>query len=239
MIFPSPSWGKDAQFHPVMGSQDRVLRSRGDRVPYVGLLVLSDEELVAELQDGNADAFAVVFKRYHRLVHVVALRVLRDAAEAEDLTQAIFLEVYKKVGQFDPARGSLKAWLLQHVHSRAINRRNYFLVRQFHNHVDLDKVEEEVGFWSPRNLPTQETIHLTSEALSVLPEAQKRTIQMVFFEGLSFRDIAERTNETFSNVRHHYYRGLERLRACLERDVKTAQAEPSVMPLGVIRRVET
>ena len=64
-----------------------------------------------ELAAGNTDAFAVVFKRHHRLVHVTALQILRDAGEAEDLTQTVFLEVYRRLGQFDPARGIIKVWL--------------------------------------------------------------------------------------------------------------------------------
>lgn len=59
---------------------------------YHDLLKSSDEQLMRELQAGNADAFAVVFDRYHRLVLVTALRILHDAGEAEDLTQTIFLE---------------------------------------------------------------------------------------------------------------------------------------------------
>ncbi len=222
-----------------MGFQERALSGSRERIPYAALLALRDEELIAELLDGNADAFAVVFKRYHRLVHVIALRVLRDAGEAEDLTQAVFLEIYRKVGQFDPGRGSLKVWLLQHAHSRAINRRNYLFVRQFHNQVEIGGVEEEAALWSPRDLPMQEAIQLTSEVLATLSEVQRQTIRMFFFEGLSLKDIAERTNETFSNVRHHYYRGLERLRSFLEPALETENPKRSVVPLGVVRRVQT
>lgn len=210
-----------------------------DRIPYAELLALTDEQLIQELQAGNTDAFAVVFKRYHRLVHIVALRVLRDAGEAEDLTQAVFLEIYQKVGQFDPERGTLKVWLLQHAHSRTINRLNYLLVRQFHNQVGLDAVEEQHWLWSPRDLALQETVHLTGEALAALPEAQRQTIQMFFFDGLTLKDIAERRNETVANVRHHYYRGLDRLRCFFEPEVQTETPKGSVLRLGDIRRVQT
>ena len=228
-----------AQSHEVMGVQEAVFGDYRDRIPYAELLALSDEQLIEELQTGNADAFAVVFKRYHRLVHLVALRVLRDAGEAEDLTQAVFLEIYEKVGQFDPARGTLRVWLLQHAHSRTINRRNYLLVRQFHNHVELNAVEEEHWLWSPRHLAMQEAVHLTGEALAALPDAQRQTIQMFFFDGLTFKDIAKRRNETLANVRHHYYRGLDRLRSFFEPEVQTETPKGSVLRLGEIRRVQT
>ncbi len=56
---------------------------------------------------------------------------------------------------------------------------------------------------------------MVNEALAMLNQPQRQTIEMAFFEGLTFRDIAERTGQTFTNVRHHYYRGLQRLRECL------------------------
>ena len=81
---------------------------RGDRLFYSELLRLSDDSLMQEVCAGNDDAFAVVFKRYHHLVQTVALRILRDAAEAEDMTQAVFLEIFRNAAQFDCQRGSLK-----------------------------------------------------------------------------------------------------------------------------------
>lgn len=211
---------------------------RSDRTSYAQLLRFSDERLIRELQAGNTDAFAVIFKRYHRLIHVTALNILRDAAEAEDVTQVVFLEIYRKVEQFDSARGSLKVWLLQYAYSRSMNRRNYLLVRQVHGARERTAMEEE-GIWSPSRLPLQETAQLTNEALATLPEAHKRTIEMFFFEGLTLREIAERQNESLSNVRHQYYRGLERLRATLESRGRRVDGKPPVVPLGVTQRVGT
>jgi RNA polymerase sigma-70 factor (ECF subfamily) len=213
---------------------EAVRGGSSDRISYPKLLAFSDEQLILEMHAGNTDAFAVIFKRYHRLVHLVALRVLRDAGEAEDLTQTVFLEIYRKLGQFDPARGTLKVWLLQHAQSRSVNRRNYLLVRQFHNQVDLAAVADEPGLWSPRRLPVQETNQVTNEVLSALPEAQRQTIGMYFFEGLSLKEIAQRRHETFSNVRHHYYRGLERLRFYLEKGIRHEAENSSVVPSGEV-----
>lgn len=205
---------------------------RRNRVPYAELLTLADEGLVQEMHAGNTDAFAVIFKRYHRLVHVTALNILRDAGEAEDLTQTVFLEIYRRLGQFDPARGTLKVWLLQHAYSRSMHRRNYLLVRRFHNQVELREAEEKDSHWSPARLQPPEAVRLTTQAMTVLPEAQRETIQMFFFEGLTFKEIAERRNEKFSNVRHHYYRGLERLRSYLENGAVEEGAGPSLVPFG-------
>lgn len=187
-----------------------------DRISYTDLLTLDDERVMQQLQSGNTDAFAVVFKRYHRLVHVTALHILRDAAEAEDVTQSVFLEIYRKAGQFDSARGTLKVWLLQYAYSRSTNRLNYLLVRHAYNKTEVSAIDEADSFWSPTRLHPQETSRLTTQALEALSDAQRQTIKMFFFEGLDFKEIARRRNEKFSNVRHHYYRGLQRLRLYLE-----------------------
>jgi RNA polymerase sigma-70 factor, ECF subfamily len=210
-----------------------VSGERQGRTPYADLLALSDERIMQEQQTGNTDAFAVIFKRYHRLVHVTALHILRDASEAEDLTQSVFLEVYRKAGQFDARRGTLKVWLLQYAYSRSINRRNYLVVRHAYYGADVNAIDEEASLWSPSRLQFQETSRLATEALEALSGAQKQTIEMFFFQGLNFKEIAQRRNEKFSNVRHHYYRGLERLRSYLEtRPDREQQAEQVSLERG-------
>jgi RNA polymerase sigma-70 factor (ECF subfamily) len=173
----------------------------------------SDDEVLVELRAGNQEAFGVIFERYHRLVYSTALRFLRDAGEAEDLTQSVFLEAFQKLGQFDPARGTLKVWLLQVAYSRSINRRNYLMVRRLHPSGTVNDVLDETALWAAARTPDQDASRLSRELLRELPDAQRSTIEMVFFEDLTFAEIAERRHETYSAVRHHYYRGLTRLRA--------------------------
>jgi RNA polymerase sigma-70 factor, ECF subfamily len=215
-----------------MACENLVSGEFRDRVPYAELLNLADELLMQEMRAGNTDAFAVIFKRYHRLVHVTALNILRDAGEAEDLTQTVFLEIYRRMGQYDPARGTLKVWLLQYAYSRSMHRRNYLFVRQFHKQIEFSEMEEKKNLWSPTRLQSQETARLTSEVLSVLSQAQRQTLEMFFFEGLTLKEIAQRRNESFSNVRHRYYRGLERLRSYMENGVHEEGVRPSVVRLG-------
>ena len=150
------------------------------RVSYAELQELCDESLVQEIRTGNADAFALIFKRYHRLVHTTALNILRDAGEAEDLTQTVFLEIYKRVGQFDPARGKLKVWLLQFAYSRSMHRRNYLLVRQFHNHTELNESVEQGSHWQSTRLQPQERVRLTSEILAAFPNRKGAPSKCIF-----------------------------------------------------------
>src|SRR5437762_2245044 len=80
---------------------------------------MSDEDTMEQLRNGHPDALPILFDRFHRLVLKVALRILRDRGEAEDVMQDIFLEIYNKADQFDPARGSTKTWILQYAYHRS------------------------------------------------------------------------------------------------------------------------
>jgi RNA polymerase sigma-70 factor (ECF subfamily) len=175
----------------------------------------SDEEIMTAVREGSGDAFAVVFDRYHRLVLVTALKIVRDVAEAEEVTQNVFFEIYRSADKFDAAKGSLKVWLLQYAYHRSINRRNYLLLRQFYNRPELDDVIFERAVHLSPHLSTQEIARAVKQALETLSDAQRHTIDLVFFQGLTLRDVADKRKETLSNVRNHYYRGLERLRGCL------------------------
>jgi RNA polymerase sigma-70 factor (ECF subfamily) len=194
----------------------------------------SDDEVLAETRAGNFEAFGVIFERYHRLVYSTALRFLRDAGEAEDLTQSVFLEAFQKLGQFDPARGTLKVWLLQFAYSRSANRRNYLMVRRLHPQGPQNETLDENAPWTSPAVVPQDASLLTEQLLRELPEAQRATIEMAFFEDLTFTEIAERRGESFSAVRHHYYRGLTRLRAMLG-EASTAGSSRRV---SVLREVD-
>ncbi len=218
---------------------DQGLGDVPNRIPYAELLTLPDERVMLELLAGNADAFAVVFKRYHRLIYVTAWRIVRDATEAEDLTQSVFLEFYRKAGQFDPAKGILKVWLLQYAYCRSISRRNQILGRPIESVADLEGLERAESLWAPPRLTLQETTRLSAEILAALDEPQRETLRLFFFEGLTMKEIAERRKESFSNVRHHYYRGIERLRSFLENGVEPRDSRQSVVRFAGVRRVAT
>ena len=105
------------------------------------LKVLTDEQLMALLQDGAGDALAVLFDRYQRLVFSIALKIVRDRGEAEDVMQTVFLEIYRSVAQFDPAKGTLKVWLLQFAYHRAFNRKKYLNIRDFYSQESTEDID--------------------------------------------------------------------------------------------------
>src|SRR5271170_7315882 len=143
---------------------------------FAKLKVLSDAELMARLQSGCDDAFAVLFDRYHRLVLSIALKIVRDPGEAEDVMQNVFLDILRSVAQFDPAKGTTKVWVLQYAYHRAINRRQHLNVRQFYNQTSIDEVETQLpGTASPLGgFAPHELRHLIRQGLATVSSAQKR-----------------------------------------------------------------
>jgi len=190
---------------------------------------LSDEEVMAHIQAGHDDALAVLFDRYHRLVVSVAFKILRDLGEAEDVTQVVFLEIYKASAQFDPVRGTTKVWLLQYVYHRSFNRRHYLSLRGLYdNTANPDAVAERSSILHSQARTAMESSHLVKQALGSLNSAQRKVLELAFYEGLTMREISEKTGESFDSARHNYYRGLEKLRTllCRERESGIESASP-------------
>src|SRR5262245_21976595 len=163
-------------------------------------------------------ALAIFLERHHALVLTIAARVLRDTGEAEELAQEIFFEVYQRAAQFDPARGSVKAWLLQYAYHRSYNRYRSLVARRFYDHEALSPALEQPGAADNAargGLTFEEWRHALSQRLSTLTAKQRRAIELVCFEQLTLREVAERTHEPFGAVRHHYYRAIKKLRAGL------------------------
>jgi RNA polymerase sigma-70 factor (ECF subfamily) len=204
------------------------------RAAYARLAQLDDVCVLRELQAGNDDALAILYDRYYNAVLGVGLRVLRDRGEAEDILQNVFLEIADKVGQFDPARGTVLVWILQCAYGRSLNRRNYLLVRRFYANVAMsDLTEFEQGALRLYAEAPQECARFVREALALLNEDQRRTIEMVHFEGLNLKDVAERTEQTFSNTRHQYYRGMAKLRDHLRSVREKLQAKDRHQAAGL------
>lgn len=218
----------------LLGNSDPT---RNDGPTYLRLTDRDDPALVREVVAGNGDALAVLFDRYQPTVLSIALRILRDRGEAEDVLQAIFLEIFQSAAQFDPARGKFSTWIMQYAYHRSINRRNYLLARQFYTSLVMDELtESQQKMLKLYSEPSHECTRFVRQALLVLDERQRRTIEMVHFEGLSLRDVAAQQNESFSNVRHHYYRGLAKLKQHLKSVAQdVSEKSPRVAGMEVTR----
>lgn len=172
----------------------------------------TDEALFEEVSNGSKEALGLLFRRYRRTVLNVAKRILRDESEAEDLCQEVFLLLFQKAKLFDPNKGKASSWIVQIAYHRAVNRRHYLAYRQHYQPSELDV--EQVGTSGPKLLfDGIEAQALLDRVRSQLSSDQRQTLELFFFEGYSLREIAEKTKQSHGQVRHHYYRALERLRA--------------------------
>jgi RNA polymerase sigma-70 factor (ECF subfamily) len=173
---------------------------------------LSDEELMHRVTSGRHDALAILFDRYHRLVFDVAVRIVRDPGEAEEVVQTVFLDVYRAVANFDSRKGILKVWILQYAYHRALHRKRHLASNHFYRWEELEAAIE-VGsgraLWG--ELP--EAVRLAEEMLGNLKSRQRAVIEMTYYEGLTAEEIARRLGESPHVVRHDLHRGLAALRA--------------------------
>jgi RNA polymerase sigma-70 factor, ECF subfamily len=174
----------------------------------------SDEELMAKLRERDSNALDVLFSRYSRLVLGIALRILNDYSEAEEIVQEVFFYVYQKAALFDPARGSAKTWTIQIAFNRSLDRKAHLARRGFYSGTDIASLDDTL--WGKTDLEKEIGAQLNREylqrAFDDLTEMQHRTLELFYFGGLELREISDKLNEPLGNVRHHFYRGLERLR---------------------------
>jgi RNA polymerase sigma-70 factor (ECF subfamily) len=178
-----------------------------------------DLDLVRQLQAGNHDAFTSLFEKYSGMVFSIARRMLQNSSEAEEVVQQVFLDTYRAIHQFDSRKGSYKTWLFQFAYHRTINRKQHLQTKGFYSCEELDEeqlpAELYEGAGQRLRLNSPEVVQLIQQLLSSIPPRQRLAIELTFFEGLTAQEISNRTGETAAAVRHHLYRGLDKLRVAL------------------------
>ena len=181
---------------------------------YQQLGEFSDEQVMAHLSAGHGDAAAVLFDRYSRLVHSIASKIVREHGEAEDVTQEIFVELCKTAAQCDASKGTAKMWIIRLAYRRSLNRRRHLNFRNSHLLQDMGELENtpNAEFVEVQAMTSHESRRLVRQMLASLDAGQRRILELVYFEGLSMRDVADRTGDSFDSVRHRYYRGMRKLR---------------------------
>ena len=180
------------------------------------LTASGDETLMEQLKVGRVDALAVLFNRYRRLVFTVANSILRDSAEAEDLTQDVFIEICRKAQLYDSEKGSVKTWVLQYAYHRSFNRRRYLSLRHSHNSVGQEISQAQPALYGNAACDRVVQHRLCMEALrrgmKALKDKERVVIECVSFEGLTLREASARMRVSYVSARNHYYRGLKKLK---------------------------
>jgi RNA polymerase sigma-70 factor (ECF subfamily) len=170
-----------------------------------------DAQLLDRLRRGEEPAMASLYDRYSRMVYAVALRVLRDAASAEDVLQEVFLGVWRHPERFVATRGNLGGWLAVVARNRSID-----MLRRKRPSEQL----EEIQLASPYNLAAESErnrlMERTRAIIMRLPPEQRKTLEMAFFDGLTHSEIAEMTGDPLGTVKTRIRGALITLRKELE-----------------------
>jgi RNA polymerase sigma-70 factor, ECF subfamily len=150
-----------------------------------------DDELLAErLRSGDREALGLLYDRYAPVAMAVAVRVVSDRDVAEDLVHDAFVAVWQKIERFDPSRGNLRSWLLTIVRNRAIDR-----LRGARPSIEVGEADEQSLLRTGPNPTWEEAVRRSSaaqlrDALAQLPEEQRQAVELAYFGGRTYREIA-------------------------------------------------
>jgi RNA polymerase sigma-70 factor (ECF subfamily) len=151
-----------------------------------------DAVLARRIRSGDREAVGELYDRYAGIAMAVAIRVLRDRGAAEDVVHDAFVAVWQKIDRFDVAHGSLRSWLLTIVRNRAIDR-----LRRVRPAEDVDELDSRSLLRSTPN-PTWDAAiasldrRALAAAVATLPTEQREAVELAYFEGLTYREVAVR-----------------------------------------------
>ncbi len=169
--------------------------------------------LIARIAQGDREAFSRFYDAFARTTFGLIRRVLRDSGPAEEVLQEVFWQVWRDASQFDPRRGSPETWLLMRAKSRAIDMLRSIRRREKTFVMPVDEsVAHPAQPGADAPAAAVEGRGLLESALAQLPAAQRRVIELAFFEGLTQSEIAARLGEPLGTVKTRARLGLERLR---------------------------
>jgi len=167
-----------------------------------------DEVLVAAMAAGDRAALATLYERHASLLLGLALRIVRERREAEDLLHDVFLEAWRTAKDFDPKRGRVRTWLAIRMRSRALDLQKSARVSRNTGDGGLELLVDEADAASPDHGRVR-------RALAELATDQRRVLELAYFEGLSCTEIAERVAIPVGTVKSRIAAGLDRLRSGL------------------------
>jgi RNA polymerase sigma-70 factor, ECF subfamily len=164
--------------------------------------------LVARIRAGDQQAMSELYDRYAKVVYAVALRVLQDAAGAEDVLQDVFLQLWRNPDAFDASRGSLSAWLAVISRHRSIDR-----VRKRRPETDIEDCVIAAGPDLRDETERTLVIEKVRAVLDQMNPDQRQAMELAFFQGLTHTEIAEKTGEPLGTIKTRIRSGLQQLRA--------------------------
>ena len=184
-----------------------------------------DEELLQHIREGCEECFAVLFERHFRHIFAVAYRILRDASEAEDVMQDVFLDIFLRREAYDVARGSPRSWILQFAYFKSLVRRRYLRIRHFYVDDELEEAQE-LRARAPSDLLGMNPMEwdlCVENGINLLDSRQRQSIELIHFHGYTLQEASDIMGISLANTKNLYYRGMKALRGYLVKVELTAR----------------
>ena len=173
--------------------------------------VIADASLIASVRAGDQQAMTALYVRYSSVVYAVSLRVLGDTGRAEDVLQEVFLRLWRNPDAFDASRGNLGAWLAVIARNRAID-----MLRKQRPEDDIGDVVVSVEPDLASETDRARAAERVRAILGAMPSAQRKALEMAYFEGLTHSEIATKTGEPLGTIKTRIRAGLISLRKAFQ-----------------------
>jgi RNA polymerase sigma-70 factor (ECF subfamily) len=178
-------------------------------------------DLIEQMAGGHRPALEQLYDRHASLVFTLALRILRNQADAEEVTQEVFLQVWREASRYDPTRGTPQAWIVMLTRTRAIDKLR--AARRLGDHrreaANVEGMEVRPARGTDDQMADRQ---LVLGALARLSSAQRQILELVYYEGLTQTEIADRMGLPLGTVKTRIRTGVEHLRTALNLKRETA-----------------
>lgn len=176
------------------------------------LTELSDAGLAVAISRYREEALAEAYRRHAGAVHGLARRLLADAAHAEEIVQEVFLRLWDQPEKYDPGRGTLRSFLLAQCHGRSVDVLRSDSARRRREERDLRRTAEG-GYDVEHEVWDLTVADRMRDALDTLPDGEREAIELAYWGGHSYREVAELLGHPEGTVKSRIRSGLRRLRS--------------------------
>ena len=190
------------------------------RLNYQGL---TDLELLEHISNQDRDALATLYERFGRRVFSLAVRILSDSVSAEEVTQDVFMSVWRRGATYVSKKGKFTTWLFSIAHNRTIDE---LRKRRRDRSRTNDDIDDHLNLKSGDVSPADATVAQSEyakirAAMEDLPEEQKNVVEFSYFKGLTQTEIAEKTGQPLGTVKTRMRLALKKLRKALSAELGT------------------
>jgi RNA polymerase sigma-70 factor (ECF subfamily) len=175
---------------------------------------VSDAQLVTSIARYSEIALAEVYRRHGGAVYGLARRVLNNASEAEDVTQEVFLRLWNQPDRFDPGRGTLRSFLLTQSHGRAVDAVRSLNARR-HRESGEARRTATAEYDMQHEVWDLAVADQVARALGDLPVDERRAIELAYFDGHTYVEVADLLGQPEGTVKSRIRNGMRRMRAVL------------------------